>query len=101
MQSKRQNFCSDARCFKAFVDFIGKEGLNMLDLGNVPAGQDCEILWMFGPYSETLKKRFRLAESKIMHVVSNLGTGYVIVTVDGKKMAISSDVSSMLKVQPC
>lgn len=73
----------------------------MLDLGNVSAGQDCEILWMFGPYANTMRNKFRVVENKVMHVVSNLGRGYVIVTVDGKKMAISSDVSSMLKVQPC
>ena len=34
-------------------------------------------------------------------MVSNLGKGYVIVTVDGRKLAISSDVSSGLKVQTC
>lgn len=73
----------------------------MLDLTGVKTGQDCEILWMFGPHSHTLRNQFKLAENKILHMVSNLGKGYVIVTVDGKKLAISSDVSSMLKVQAC
>ena len=73
----------------------------MLDLTGVKTGQDCEILWMFGPVSRTLREQFTLKESKILHMVSNLGKGYVIVTVDGRKLAISSDVSSGLKVQTC
>lgn len=73
----------------------------MLDLANAQAGQDCEIQWMFGPHSETLRNKFKIAENKVLHVVSNLGRGYVIITMEGKKMAISSDISSTLKVQPC
>ena len=73
----------------------------MLDLTGGKTGQDCEILWMFGPVSRTLRERFKLKENKILHMVSNLGKGYVIVTVDGRKLAISSDVSSGLKGQTC
>ena len=73
----------------------------MLDLTDVKKGQNCEILWMFGPAAHTLREQFKLKESKILHMVSNLGKGYVIVTMDGKKLAMSSAVSSRLKVQTC
>ena len=34
----------------------------MLDLTDVKKGQNCEILWMFGPAAHTLREQFKLKE---------------------------------------
>lgn len=73
----------------------------MLDLTNIKTGQDCEILWMFGPNARMMREQFHLAENKLLHVVSNFGKGYVIVAMEEKRLAISYDAAKMLKVGTC
>lgn len=71
----------------------------MLSLQNVNNGEMCKVTWMVGKYADMLRNEYDLKEDKTLKVLRNYNRGGVIVSCDGKHIAMTPEVSTAIKVE--
>jgi hypothetical protein len=57
------------------------------------------ITWLVGAYGESLRSLFHLAEDQTVRLVQNLGNG-VIISLEGRTLALSDEAARSVKVMP-
>ena len=72
----------------------------MVSLTEVKKGSLCKVLWMIGQNCSYLKEHFHINEEEDICGINNMDSGLMI-SHDGRSIAVSSDVAREIKVAVC
>lgn len=72
----------------------------MIALDNAETGKNYLVTWMMGRNAALLRDGFGLKENTVIHVTRRFDDGGVIISFDGRRLAICHDVANSVKLEP-
>ena len=70
----------------------------MISLPKAENDHDYRITWIVGRYADSIRSTWKVTEDTVLHVL-NGGKNGILFRVDGRLMAMSSDIAEGIKLE--